>query len=83
MKAALRDLPDWPAALNHDEAAAYTRLSEAELRRHERKGSVRFLARGAKGEKICQRIDLDRLLALIWAQESGAVIDDMEFGNDD
>lgn len=76
---ALRDLPDWPAALTEDEAMAYTRLSRTDITRYQREGIIRFLPHGANGTKICPRDDLDGLLKMIWAREAGRALDDMEF----
>lgn len=80
MSIALADLPTWPAALMFDEAVAYTRIAETELRRHAREGRVRFLPRGPHGALIAQRSELDQLLESIWASQSGQPLEDMDFG---
>lgn len=77
----LSQLPDWPAALSFKDALAYTGLAATVLREHAREGRIKFLPRGPKGENICQRAALDALLQSMWAAESGAALEDMDFGD--
>lgn len=74
---ALRDLPEWPAAMDRDTALAFTGVGEAQLREWERKGVVRFCARGPRGAAIARRADLqaavDRLFATVVADDDGPI----------
>jgi hypothetical protein len=81
----LSDLPEWPAALDVQEALAYTRLSESELRRRAMAGEINFKPVGPNGKKVCRRVELDELLQRIWtAHPSGPLdpLEDMDFGDD-
>lgn len=62
----LEKLPDWPAALNRSEALAYTRVSETQMRAWEDAGAVCFRTRGARGEGIVLRAQLDGALAALF-----------------
>ena len=74
---ALRDLPDWPAAMNRDAALAYTGVAEAQLRAWERAGRVQFRARGPRGGALALRSDLDAALAHLFSEPA----EDMDFGD--
>lgn len=80
----LRDLPDWPAALDTEEALAYSRLSESEMRRRVAAGEVVFKAIGPNGKKVCLRDQLDAVLKRIWSDASGIPpepSEDLDFGD--
>lgn len=80
----LKDLPDWPAALDEREALAYSRLSERELRRRAAAGEVVFKAIGPNGKKVCRRQQLDELLEKLWSDASGIPpepSEDLDFGD--
>lgn len=74
----LRDLPDWPAAMNRDAALAYTGVAEAQLREWERAGRVQFRARGPRGGALALRSDLDAALAHLFTAE---MEEDLDFGD--
>jgi hypothetical protein len=80
----LKDLPDWPAALDVQEALAYSRLSESEMRRRVAKGEIVFKPVGPNGKKVCLREQLDVLLKSIWSDRTGAPptpMEDLDFGD--
>ena len=80
----LRDLPEWPAALDAPEALAYSRLSESELRRRVRDGELVFKPVGPNGRKVCLREQLDEVLRRIWSEQSGSTPpteEDLDFGD--
>ena len=83
MGAALRDMPDWPALLDNEGVAAYSGLSEAEIRRHTRAGELIWKAVGPNGAKVCPREMVDTLLRKIWADPKGSLLEDMDFGDGD
>jgi hypothetical protein len=72
---ALHKLPDWPAAMPRDVALAYTGVAETQLREWERRGLVRFRARGPHGAAIAPRIDLDAALLTLFdaAADDGGI----------
>lgn len=74
---AIRDLPDWPAAMTRPEALSYTRMAEAQLREWERRGLVRFRHKGANGAAVALRADLDAALRTLF--ESAADDEPIEF----
>ncbi len=78
---ALKDLPEWPAALGVSEALAYTGLSESELRRRTISGEITFKAIGPNGRKLCSREQLDLVIKPIWAGARSAPLEDMDFGD--
>lgn len=82
MSFALRDLPDWPAALDVDEAVKYTGVAPSEIARAAREGKLRFIAKGPNGRKVCLREDLDRFLAALFAKGGASPLEDMDFGDD-
>jgi len=75
---ALRDLPDWPAAMNRDTALAYTQVAEAQLRAWERAGRVSFRARGPRGGALALRSDLDAALVDMFTADTE---EDLDFGD--
>lgn len=75
---ALRDLPDWPAAMPRDMALAYTQVAEAQLRAWERAGRVHFRARGPRGGALALRSELDTALAEMFSENAA---EDMDFGD--
>ncbi len=74
---ALRDLPDWPAAMSREVALAYTGVAEAQLRSWEKTGGVVFRSRGPHGGMLALRSDLDAALARLF---TSPVAEDMDFG---
>lgn len=74
---ALRDLPDWPAAMPRDMALAYTQVAEAQLRAWERAGRVHFRPRGPRGGALALRSELDTALADMFSESA----EDMDFGD--
>lgn len=70
-------LPDWPAAMSREMALAYTGVAAAQLSQWERDGTVTFLARGPRGQKIVLRTDLDAALSTLWSFTGAA--DDFDF----
>lgn len=72
--------PAWPAALTWDDALTYTSLSEAELRRSERHGLVRFRCVGPRRSRVAPRDQLDRLIAIIFGAPAVGVEEDFDFG---
>lgn len=78
MATALKDLPDWPAGLTRDEALAFTRVNEAQMRAWERAGKVRFRAVGPNGAKIARADDLKAAFDELFATDAG---EDMDFGD--
>lgn len=70
----------WPAALNWQDALAYTSLSEVELRRGVRRGLVRFMCVGRRGRRVAPRDQLDRLIADVFCPEPSGVEEDFDFG---
>lgn len=72
-----------PAAMDRDTALAYTSFGEEVLRDLEKRGIVRFLPMGPHGRKITQRRDLDRALAVMFANGGDLPVDeDMAFADD-
>ena len=69
-------LPSWPAAMSRDLALAYTGVAAVQLRDWERRGAVRFLARGPRGTKIALRSDLDSALSALFRTAA----EDLDFG---
>lgn len=82
MGLALEKLPDWPAALTREEALAYTRVGEAQLKAWERARKVHFRTRGAKGAAIALRTELEAALADLFVGNSGDIGEDLDFGDD-
>lgn len=81
----LKDMPDWPAALDEREALAYSRLSESEMRRRVASGEIVFKKVGPNGKKVCRREQLDDVLKSIWSDDTGIPpepSEDMDFGDD-
>lgn len=77
----LERFPDWPAALDWEQALAYTGLAEVELKRRARGGEVTFLPKGPNGKIVARREELDALLLKIWSADAAAS-EDMDFGDD-
>ena len=80
----LRDMPDWPAALDLNEALAYSRLSESEMRRRVASGEIVFKCVGPNGKKVCRREQLDDVLKSIWSDQTGTPpvpSEDLDFGD--
>lgn len=75
-------LPDWPACLDLDGAIRYSGLAPSEIAKAARDGRLNFKAIGPRGRKVCRRMELDALLAHIWAEATGEPLDDMDFGAD-
>ncbi len=75
---ALRDLPNWPAAMSRDVALAYTQVAEAQMRAWERTGRVAFRARGPRGGALALRSDLDAALAHMFTAD---MEEDLDFGD--
>lgn len=71
-----------PATLDRESALQYTGLSEAELRRHEEKGTIVFKPLGKSGTKVVPTDHLDALIASIWAEETNTPDEDMDCGDD-
>lgn len=78
MGLALEKLPDWPAAMTRDEALAYTRVSEGQMREWQRRGTVTFRARGPRGAMLALRSDLDLALRDLFDTTPA---EDMDFGD--
>ncbi len=74
---ALRDLPDWPAAMNREVALAYTGVAEAQLRAWEKTGRVAFRSRGPRGGMLALRSDLDAALSHLFSPD---MAEDIDFG---
>jgi hypothetical protein len=72
--------PAWPAALTWDDALTYTSLSEAELRRSERHGLIRFKCVGPRRSRVAPRDQLDRLISIIFGAPTVGVEEDFDFG---
>ena len=73
----LEKLPAWPIAMTRLEALAYTRVSEAQMREWQKRGAVRFCARGTNGALLVQRSELDVAVADLFAT---SVAEDLDFG---
>ena len=82
MGMALEKLPSWPAALTREEALAYTRVGEAQLRAWERARKVHFRTRGARGAAIVLRAELEAALADLFAGGGNDIGEDLDFGDD-
>ncbi len=82
MGLALEKLPDWPEALTREEALAYTRVGEAQLRAWERSRKVTFRTRGAKGAAIALRTELKAALEDLFIGGPGDIGEDLDFGDD-
>lgn len=78
----LRDLPDWPACLDADEAAAYTGVAASEIARASRRGQLTFKPVGPHGRKVVPRQQLDSFLAALFSGGGMALLEDMDFGPD-
>ncbi len=76
---ALANLPDWPAAMEHDLALAYTRVSKDQMRAWEKARKVHFVARGPNGMKVALRSELDAALIDLFATSDA---EDFDFGDD-
>ena len=72
----LEKLPAWPAALNRDQALAYSGVAETQLREWGKRGKVRFRPRGPNGAMLCLRSDLDNALTEMFVTGSA---EDLEF----
>lgn len=81
MGLALEKLPDWPAAMTLDMALAYTGVSKTQLREWERRGKVRFRARGPRGAMLALKSDLDVALAELFAGAANRLDEDLDFGD--
>lgn len=81
MGLALEKLPAWPAALNRDEALAYTRLAPKLFDQLERTGGVVGKRLGKNGEKVFPRDQLDALLTRLFGS-ANIDIDDEFAGAD-
>jgi hypothetical protein len=68
---ALEKLPNWPAAMNRGLALAYTGVAETQMKEWERRGAVRFVHRGPRGQAIVPRADLDAALASLFGAAGG------------
>lgn len=79
---ALRDLPEWPATLDALGVVAYSGLSESEVLRHARTGSLVFKPIGPHGRKVCPREQVDALLKSLWSDRAGSPLEDLDFGDD-
>jgi len=75
---ALEKLPAWPAALNRDEALAYTRLAPKLFDQIERTHGVTGKKLGRNGEKVYPRDQLDACLSRLFG--AGMPDIDDEFG---
>ncbi|SKB32868.1 helix-turn-helix domain-containing protein [Sphingopyxis flava] len=82
MSLPLSDLPDWPAALDADEAVKYTRVAPAEIARAARDGRLTFRPIGPNGRKVVRREELDKFLAALFAKGAPSLLGDMDFGRD-
>lgn len=72
-------LPFAPIGMNRQMALAYTGVSDEQMRRWQRDGGVRFLARGPRGQLITTRAMLD---AAVLALFSGVEFnEDLEFAD--
>lgn len=79
----LKDLPDWPACLDRDEAMAYTGLSTSELQKATRAGKLIWKPVGARGRLVVARPQLDNYLASLFSDGvSSELLEDMDFGTD-
>lgn len=78
MALALAQLPDWPACMNRETALAYTGVAETQMREWQRRGKVRFCARGPNGALLALRSDLDTAVADLFAN---SVAEDWDFGD--
>lgn len=67
-------MPAWPAAMSRELALSYTGVAETQLREWERRGLVRFRARGPRGQAIAPKGDLDAALSALF--DSQAANDD-------
>ena len=72
---ALKDCPDWPAAMNRDAALAYTSVAETQMKEWVKRGLVRFQPRGPNGAMLCRRVDLDAALEAIFISGSPEDLD--------
>ncbi len=72
-------IPFWPAGMSWDMALAYTGVGEAQMRDWQKRGLVRFRARGPKGGLVTSRDQLDEALRQLFA--AGAdMAEDFDFG---
>ena len=65
--------------MSRELALAYTGVAAVQLREWERRGAVRFLARGPSGTKIALRSDLDSALSKLFSI-AAAHETDFDFG---
>jgi hypothetical protein len=72
----LEKLPDWPVALDHEEALAFTGVAETELKEWVRRHKVRTSRRGPHGKTIYYAPDLKKALEDMFTTGSA---EDMEF----
>lgn len=72
----------WPAALNRQQASAYSGLAPAFLRRLAKEGRLVFRPIGPNGSKVVLRAELDRILSEnLGAEMKGTGIEeDFDFG---
>lgn len=80
MGLALEKLPDWPAALTWEEALAYTRVGEEQMRKWVRDSAVCFRTRGPHKARIALRTQLDAALGALLAPGAAGASDDFDFG---
>lgn len=70
-----------PAGMSWAMALAYTGVGEAQMRDWQKRGLVRFRARGPKGGLVTTREMLDEALRQLFAG-GGDVTEDMDFGDE-
>lgn len=78
MGLALEKLPDWPIALNREEALAYTHLSEKLFAQLEKAGTLTPRKIGKNGEAIYLREQLDSATARLFGKGSNDIDDEFE-----
>lgn len=75
---ALEKLPDWPAAMNRDEALEYTRLAGKLFGQLERNGSLTGKRIGRNGEVVFLREQLDAVTRRLFAAGLSDIDDEFE-----
>lgn len=78
MGLALEKLPDWPAALNREEALAYTHISEKLFAQLEKAGTLTGRRIGRNGEVIYLREQLESVTARLFGNGSNDIDDEFE-----